>query len=96
MYKEEFYLFFPLSSKDGYIRTRSLPAMDAKLKYLRCFRLSDLEIGDVIGRGFYGNVTKITHRHTGQEMVMKEMLNCTEESKKVFRKEVSRIQCTGV
>ena len=70
--------------------------MDAKLKYLRCFRLSDLEIGDVIGHGFYGNVTKITHRHTGQEMVMKEMLNCTEESKKVFRKEVSRIQCTRV
>ena len=25
----------------------------------RCFRLSDLEIGGVIGQGFYGAVTKV-------------------------------------
>ena len=27
--------------------------------FLRCFRLSDLEIGGVIGQGFYGAVTKV-------------------------------------
>lgn len=56
--------------------------------HCRCFRLADLDIGEVIGKGFYGNVTKVTHRHTGQTMVMKEMLNCTEEAKKSFTKEV--------
>ena len=35
--------------------------------FLRCFRLSDLEIGGVIGQGFYGAVTKVpltqVHNH---------------------------------
>ena len=70
-------------------RHQSLPAIDANLRYLRCFRLADLDIGDVIGKGFYGSVTMVTHRDTGQVMVMKEMLNCTEQAKKTFMKEVS-------
>ena len=31
--------------------------------FLRCFRLSDLEIGGVIGQGFYGAVTKVYHSY---------------------------------
>lgn len=70
-------------------RAHSVPAVDAKAGYINCFRLSDLNIGEVVGHGFYGNVTKVTHKHTGQVMVMKEMRNCTEEAERIFRKEVS-------
>lgn len=69
-------------------RAQSVPAIDARAEYTQCFRLSDLEIGEVIGRGFYGNVVKVTHKHTKQVMVMKEMINCTDEAKKTFSKEV--------
>jgi LIM domain kinase 1 len=69
-------------------RAQSVPASDARADYIKCFRLSDLEIGELIGKGFYGNVLKVTHRHTRQIMVMKEMSNCTNDAKVTFMKEV--------
>lgn len=76
-------------------RTRSIPALDGKADYTECFRLNDLELGEVIGRGFYGSVCKVTHKFTSQVMVMKEMRNCTEESKKSFLKEVQMLKCVN-
>ena len=70
-------------------RAQSVPSIDGRTNYTNCFRLSDLIIGDVIGHGFYGNVIKVTHRYTGQVMVMKEVKDCTDNAKKTFRKEVS-------
>ena len=70
-------------------RAQSVPSIDGRTNYTNCFRLSDLIIGDVIGHGFYGNVIKVTHRYTGQVMVMKEVKDCTDDAKKTFRKEVS-------
>ena len=66
-----------------------MPAIDHKAGYIKCFRLNDLEIGEIIGKGFYGNVYKIQHKHTGQVMVMKEMSKCTDDVKMAFRKEVN-------
>ena len=66
----------------------SVPSVDAKADYIHCFHLSNLNIGEVVGRDFYGNVTKVTHKHTDQVMVMKEMHNCTEEAERIFKKEV--------
>ena len=40
-------------------RTQSIPALDGKADYTRCFRLNDLEQGEVIGQGFYGSVCKV-------------------------------------
>jgi serine/threonine protein kinase len=73
-------------------RTRSIPAFDRSADYTQCFRLSDLQIGGVIGQGFYGSVTKVCHRYTGQEMVMKEMAKCTVDTKKAFLKEVQLLK----
>jgi LIM domain kinase 1 len=73
-------------------RTRSIPAFDRSADYTRCFRLSDLEIGGVIGQGFYGAVTKVRHRYTGQEMVMKEMARVTDDTKISFLKEVQLLK----
>jgi serine/threonine protein kinase len=55
----------------------------------RCFKHHDLEVGEVLGNGFFGQVYKVKHKGTGQEMVMKAMVRCTEEAKKGFLKEVS-------
>lgn len=73
-------------------RTRSIPAFDRSADYTRCFRLSDLEIGGVIGQGFYGAVTKVCHKYTGQEMVMKEMAKVTDDTKISFLKEVQLLK----
>nr|WEL12763.1 LIM domain kinase [Halisarca dujardinii] len=71
------------------MRQRSLRVNTPQVEYIRCFKHHDLEIGEVLGNGFFGQVYKVTHRGTGQEMVMKAMVRCTEEAKKGFLKEVS-------
>ena len=73
-----------------------MPAVDYKAGYIKCFRLNDLEIGEVIGNGFYGSVHKICHKHTGQVMVMKEMTRCTDDVKMAFRKEVCTSHTTTI
>lgn len=85
----------PAPSSTGSLRswrTRSIPAFDRSADYTQCFRLGDLEIGGVIGQGFYGSVTKVRHKYTGQEMVMKEMAKCTDDSKRAFLKEVQLLK----
>eukprot|EP00731_Ephydatia_muelleri_P023352 Em0015g935a len=68
---------------------QSISALDTKADYVQCFRLSDLEVGEVIGQGFFGSVTKVKHMFTGQVMVMKEVLRCTDDAKKAFMHEVA-------
>ncbi|XP_068749971.1 LIM domain kinase 1-like [Montipora capricornis] len=58
----------------------------------RVFRPCDLVIGDVIGKGFFGQVRKVTHRETGEVMVLKEMLHYDEDASSGFLKEVALLK----
>ncbi|XP_077869324.1 LOW QUALITY PROTEIN: LIM domain kinase 1-like [Saccoglossus kowalevskii] len=66
-------------------RTHSLKS---ESKNHRIFRSSDLVKGEVLGRGFFGQAIKVTHKRTGEVMVMKELVKFDEEAEKNFLKEV--------
>ncbi|XP_023236843.1 LIM domain kinase 1-like [Centruroides sculpturatus] len=55
----------------------------------RIFRASDLVQGKLLGKGFFGQVYQITHRDTGEVMVLKELYRVDEEAQKNFLKEVA-------
>ncbi|KAK7461996.1 hypothetical protein BaRGS_00038578 [Batillaria attramentaria] len=55
----------------------------------RVFRASDLIPGEVLGQGFFGQAIKVTHRVTGEVMVIKELFRFDEEAQKSFLHEVS-------
>ncbi|CAH1801180.1 unnamed protein product [Owenia fusiformis] len=55
----------------------------------RVFRASDLIPGEVLGKGFFGQAVKVTHRVTGEVMVIKELFKFDEEAHNNFLKEVS-------
>ncbi|XP_074640705.1 LIM domain kinase 1-like isoform X2 [Tubulanus polymorphus] len=55
----------------------------------RVFRVGDLVHGEVLGRGFFGQAIKVTHRVTGEVMVIKELYKFDEDAHKTFLKEVS-------
>lgn len=73
-------------------RTQSIPALDGRADYTHCFRLNDLEQGELLGEGFYGSVYKVKHRYTGQVMVMKEMRHASKEAKLSFLQEVQMLK----
>ncbi|KAL0267249.1 UNVERIFIED_CONTAM: hypothetical protein PYX00_009578 [Menopon gallinae] len=58
-------------------------------KAQRIFRASDLVKGELLGKGFFGQVYKVTHRDTGEIMVLKELYRVDEEAQKNFLKEVA-------
>ncbi|ESO97758.1 hypothetical protein LOTGIDRAFT_103637, partial [Lottia gigantea] len=58
----------------------------------RVFRVIDLIIGDLLGQGFFGQAFKVTHRVTGEVMVLKELFNFNEEAQKNFLKEVHMLR----
>lgn len=45
----------------------------SQIKQQQVYRLNDLIINEKIGEGFFAVCTKITHRYTGQVMVLKEL-----------------------
>ncbi|XP_033924845.1 LIM domain kinase 1 isoform X5 [Melopsittacus undulatus] len=55
----------------------------------RIFRPSDLIHGEVLGKGCFGQAIKVTHRETGEVMVMKELIRFDEETQRTFLKEDS-------
>lgn len=52
------------------------------------FRANDLITGDILGRGFFGQAVKVTHKVTGEVMVLKEMFRFDDDAQKSFLKEV--------
>ncbi|KAM6910807.1 LIM domain kinase 1-like [Lycodopsis pacificus] len=74
------------------VRSESLRA-DAGDRTHRIFRPSDLIHGEVLGKGFFGQAVKVTHRETGEVMVMKELIRFDEETHKTFLKEVKVMRC---
>uniref|UniRef100_A0A2I2ZGR9 non-specific serine/threonine protein kinase n=1 Tax=Gorilla gorilla gorilla TaxID=9595 RepID=A0A2I2ZGR9_GORGO len=55
------------------------------------FRSCDLIHGEVLGKGFFGQAIKVTHKATGKVLVMKELVRCDEENQKTFLTEVKFI-----
>ncbi|XP_022097479.1 LIM domain kinase 1-like isoform X2 [Acanthaster planci] len=58
------------------------------VKNHRIFRPSDLIKGEVLGSGFFGQAIKVTHRQTGEVMVVKELIRFEDEAQRNFLKEV--------
>ncbi|XP_071478976.1 LIM domain kinase 1-like [Diadema antillarum] len=54
----------------------------------RIFRPADLIKGEVLGQGYFGKAVKVTHRYTGEVMVIKELLRYSEAAQRDFLKEV--------
>ncbi|XP_061606864.1 LIM domain kinase 1-like isoform X2 [Phyllopteryx taeniolatus] len=81
-----------LSQKKDMVRSESLRA-DPGDRTHRIFRPSDLVHGEVLGRGFFGQAVKVTHRETGEVMVMKELIRFDEETHETFLKEVKVMRC---
>lgn len=56
----------------------------------RIFRASDLVIGEMLGRGFFGQVYKVTHKETKEVMVLKELYRWVDDdAQRNFLKEVA-------
>lgn len=55
----------------------------------RIFRANDLVQGELLGKGFFGQVFKVTHKLTGEVMVLKELYRVDEEAQRNFLKEVA-------
>ncbi|XP_063703703.1 LIM domain kinase 1 isoform X2 [Culicoides brevitarsis] len=58
-------------------------------KAQKIFRASDLVQGELLGKGFFGQVYKITEKISGEVMVLKELYRVDEEAQKNFLKEVA-------
>jgi len=65
--------------------------------FCRVFRPCDLIHGETLGQGFFGKAIKVTHRDTGEVMVLKELKKLDDDTEKSFIKEVGCIcWCLGV
>ncbi|XP_056313523.1 LIM domain kinase 2 [Danio aesculapii] len=84
----------PVSSspKDPPVLTRDIGRSESLRSPSSCshriFRPCDLIHGEILGKGFFGQAIKVTHKATGEVMVMKELIRCDEETQKTFLKEV--------
>ncbi|XP_032691563.1 LIM domain kinase 1 isoform X2 [Odontomachus brunneus] len=76
----------PMNPTCDLSRTRSFRV---EPKNQRIFRASDLVKGELLGKGFFGQVFKVTHRDTDEVMVLKELYRVDEDAQKNFLKEVA-------
>uniref|UniRef100_A0A673GJR1 LIM domain kinase 1 n=1 Tax=Sinocyclocheilus rhinocerous TaxID=307959 RepID=A0A673GJR1_9TELE len=81
----------PLSLRKDIGRSESLRVVSNSTH--RIFRASDLIHGEVLGTGCFGQAIKVTHRETGEVMVMKELIRFDEETQRTFLKEVKVMRC---
>uniref|UniRef100_H3DEK4 LIM domain kinase 2 n=1 Tax=Tetraodon nigroviridis TaxID=99883 RepID=H3DEK4_TETNG len=87
----------PTSPKESPFITRDIGRSESLRSSSSCshriFRPCDLFHGEVLGKGFFGQAIKVTHKATGEVMVMKELIRCDEETQKTFLKEVKVMRC---
>nr|XP_057925834.1 LIM domain kinase 2 isoform X1 [Doryrhamphus excisus] len=87
----------PNSPKEHLFTTRDIGRSESLRSSSSCshriFRPCDLIHGEVLGKGFFGQAIKVTHKATGEVMVMKELIRCDEETQKTFLKEVKVMRC---
>ncbi|XP_076002275.1 LIM domain kinase 1a isoform X3 [Genypterus blacodes] len=81
----------PLSHRTDFNRSESLRVVSNRTH--RIFRPSDLIHGEVLGKGCFGQAIKVTHRETGEVMVMKELIRFDDETQRTFLKEVKVMRC---
>ncbi|XP_017351775.1 LIM domain kinase 1a isoform X1 [Ictalurus punctatus] len=81
----------PMSLRKDIGRSESLRVVTNRTH--RIFRPSDLIHGEVLGKGCYGQAIKVTHRETGEVMVMKELIRFDDETQRTFLKEVKVMRC---
>ncbi|KAM9439291.1 LIM domain kinase 1a isoform 2-T2 [Clarias gariepinus] len=81
----------PVSPRKDIGRSESLRVVSNRTH--RIFRPSDLIHGEVLGKGCYGQAIKVTHRETGEVMVMKELIRFDDETQRTFLKEVKVMRC---
>lgn len=79
----------PPASREGPCDLSRTHSFRVEPKNQRIFRASDLVKGELLGKGFFGQVYKVTHKDTGEVMVLKELYRVDEEAQKNFLKEVA-------
>ncbi|XP_052323535.1 LIM domain kinase 1-like isoform X3 [Oncorhynchus keta] len=82
----------PLSQRKDFNRSESLRVVSNSRMH-RIFRPSDLIHGEVLGKGCFGQAIKVTHKETGEVMVMKELIRFDDETQRTFLKEVKVMRC---
>lgn len=87
----------PSSPKEQSAASRDIGRSESLRSSSSCsqqiFRPCDLVHGEVLGKGFFGQAIKVTHKETGKVMVMKELIRCDEETQKTFLTEVKVMRC---
>ncbi|XP_056296906.1 LIM domain kinase 1a isoform X2 [Pseudoliparis swirei] len=81
----------PVSQRKDIKRSESLRVVSNQTH--RIFRPSDLIHGEVLGKGCFGQAIKVTHKETGEVMVMKELIRFDDETQRTFLKEVKVMRC---
>ncbi|KAK7074811.1 LIM domain kinase 1 [Halocaridina rubra] len=77
------------SRECGYYDLSRTKSFRVEPKNHRIFRASDLTQGELLGKGFFGQVFKMTHSVSGEVMVLKELYRVDEQAQKNFLKEVA-------
>ncbi|XP_041097121.1 LIM domain kinase 1a [Polyodon spathula] len=81
----------PHSQRKDIGRSESLRVVTTQTH--RIFRPSDLIHGEVLGKGCFGQAIKVTHKDTGEVMVMKELIRFDDDTQRTFLKEVKVMRC---